>query len=570
MCQSKWEEILKEVEANLAMAGSLEPLVEQAIQDLLNLIESLVADIKSLREKVKFLQAQLADKKKPKTTDPGDADNPDDPKKPAKKNPKHSSEARRRKVEPPIDATTSDRRTFKDVTIHEVHECPVDPEILPADAQRCADEPVVIQGIKIEPHNIQFNRQVYYSPSEGRYYRGPLPAGYGPGDFSPELQSLIVSFKYIGGMSEPKIRELLENFQVDISAGSISNILTNTAEQFEGEFQEMYRAGLASTPYQQTDDTAARVKGESWHTHIVCNPFYSAYFTRRRKDRLTVVSVLEDRVLLDFRFNGETRQLLDDLGVPAKWRERVAQLGEDITLDSAAMTEQLDTWFGKDRGGRSRDQIEQAAAIVYYRHQTEFPVAHILVCDDASQFDRITETLAGCWVHDGRHYEKLTPLVSRHEVVLEQFLEQYWKFYAELIRYRAGPSPAEAARLRTAFDELFATQTGYAELDDRIAKTAAKKDPLLVVLDHPEVPLHNNAAELGARVCARRRDVSLHSVSERGARAMDIFTSLVQTCKKLGLSAYAYFRDRLSCRHELPSLADAIRSAAAAAAVATH
>ena len=78
-----------------------------------------------------------------------------------------------------------------------------------------------------------------------------------------------------------------------------------------------------------------------------------------------------------------------------------------------------------------------------------------------------------------------------------------------------------------------------------------------------QLPLHNNASELGARVSARRRDVSLHSRSERGVRAMDIFTTLVQTSKKLGLSAYAYLRDRLSGSLELPPLAESILQAAA-------
>ncbi len=119
--------------------------------------------------------------------------------------------------------------------------------------------------------------------------------------------------------------------------------------------------------------------------------------------------------------------------------------------------------------------------------------------------------------------------------------------------------------MRIEFDELFSTRTLYAALDDRIAKTAAKKNELLTVLDHPEVPLHNNASELGARVSARRRDVSLHSQSVRGARAMDIFTTLVQTCKKLGVSAYEYLHDRLSRQYAMPSLAQCIQQAAQSA-----
>jgi len=157
-------------------------------------------------------------------------------------------------------------------------------------------------------------------------------------------------------------------------------------------------------------------------------------------------------------------------------------------------------------------------------------------------------------------------VVPRHADMLELFRERYWKYYRSLQNYRAGPSEHQAALLRLEFDELFSTCTGYAALDDRIAKTAKKKDGLLNVLLHPSVPLHNNASELQARVSARRRDVSLHSKSIRGARAMDIFTTLVQTSKLHGVSAYAYFRDRLCRNFHLPSLATIIRTAARATA----
>ena len=135
--------------------------------------------------------------------------------------------------------------------------------------------------------------------------------------------------------------------------------------------------------------------------------------------------------------------------------------------------------------------------------------------------------------------------------------------------YRGSPTKERAAQLRLEFDELFSTRTGYADLDARIAKTAAKQDELLTVLSVPEVPLHNNASELGARVSARRRDVSLHSRSTRGVRAMDTFTTLVQTSKKLGISAFAYFRDRLSGACEMPSLSQAILQQANAVSAGT-
>ena len=148
----------------------------------------------------------------------------------------------------------------------------------------------MIQDIEIQPRNTRFQRHVYYSAAEHKFYRGSLPSGYGNSDFGPDLRALMLSLKYCGNMSEPKIREFLANFDVQVSAGSVSNILTNTAAVFEQEYHDLLTAGLSSTPYQQTDDTSARVRGESWHTHILCNPFYTAYSTRASKDRCAASS----------------------------------------------------------------------------------------------------------------------------------------------------------------------------------------------------------------------------------------------------------------------------------------
>jgi len=541
--------ILKRIEEHLATVVDLDPQAEQAIQDLLNLVEHLVANQEALHQEVQRLKQQLDNKKQTKTTNSAADDKPDTD---------HSSEKHRRKRQKPRPQPAGDRRSFKDLTIHEIIECPVDPDVLPPDAMRLSNESVVIQDIEIKPRNIRFDRHVYRSASKNKTYYGPLPAGSDRGDFGPGLRALILSLKYCGNMSEPKIGEFLQNFDVQISAGSLSNILTNTAQSFEDEFDDLFTAGLASTTYQQTDDTSARVAGKFWHTHIVCNPYYTAFFTRPHKDRLTVLSVLQNTASPGFRFNAKTLKLLQPYEIPQKWQRRVAALGEDVQYDAEACRALLDDWFGVGRTSPARTQIEQAAATVYYQQQTRVPVVETLVCDDARQFKSITDHLALCWIHAGRHYEKLSPVVSRHSVLLDAFAEKFWDYYAALQRYHDGPTATEAERLRLEFDELFSTRTGYASLDDRIAKTAAKKNELLRVLSQPEVPLHNNASELGARVSARRRDVSLHSKSERGARAMDIFTTLIQTCKKLRISAYAYLRDRLTRRYAMQSLADQI------------
>jgi hypothetical protein len=552
MGTSELQSMIEQVERLLA-EEVLSERVEAAIQKLLNAIESLSADKRSLADEIKRLRKRLEQKKQAKTTSPPDQDEP-------LPTTDHSSEMRRRNLQKK-QRKGIDQRTFKDLAIHETVECPVDPADLPPDAVRLADESVIVQDIVIEPKNTKFQLQVFYSATLQKYYRGHLPAGYDRGDFGPDLRALIVALKYSGNMSEPKIGELLENFDVQVSAGSLSHILTGSASDFEQDYRETLLAGLASTTYQQTDDTSARVDGESWHTHILCNPFYTLYSTRPRKDRLAVLEVLQNTCELHFRFGEKMLELLKaEFEIPAKWRQQIADLGE-VELTSPELKTLLDDWFGECNRSL-RTAIEHAAAIVYYRHQSSVPVVRTLVCDGARQFRLLTEQRALCWIHAGRHYEKLSPVVGRHAAALAAFQDRFWSYYAALQDYRAGPTPQWADRLRLEFDELFSTSTGYAALDDRIAQTASQREELLTVLSESSVPLHNNASELGARVSARRRDVSLHSRSARGARSMDIFTTLVQTSKKLGISAYAYLRDRFRGAGELPSLGEAIQQAA--------
>ena len=551
MNRTEVESSLKDVEELLGSGLELPDAVERAVRMLLNLVEALCSDKQELLSEVDRLRKQLEDKKRGKNSsgnekDPNDLSSgkrlPPDPNKPPR--------------------LFRDRRSGKELEIHETIPCPIDPSILPPDAIRHPDQSVVVQNIVIKSHNIEFVQEVYYSPKEKKSYRGVLPAGFDTSDFGPDLRALILSLKYSGNMSEPKIGEFLENFGVEVSSGSLSNILTGTAVQFEKAYGEVLVSGLTSTNYQQTDDTSARVAGKSWHTHIVCNPYYTFYSTRASKDRLSVLSVLQNVKSLRFRFNSQTLDILDnEFEIATKWREKISLQIEsqngDFELDAVEFETLFDEWM-KTTCSADRLAISHASAIVYYRNQTSIPVVRVLACDDAKQFKLVTEHIALCWIHEGRHYERLSPVVASHKQSLEDFFKRFWEYYGRLQKYQGGPTKLQAVELREDFTKLFSTKTGYDALDKRIAITSTKQLELLTVLDYPDSPLHNNVSELGARVSARRRDVILHSVSERGVHSMDVFTTIVQTCKKLGYSAYKYIL--LHIRHDpcAPSLAKMI------------
>ncbi len=85
----------------------------------------------------------------------------------------------------------------------------------------------------------------------------------------------------------------------------------------------------------------------------------------------------------------------------------------------------------------------------------------------------------------------------------------------------------------------------------------------MAVLVHPEIALHNNPVELGARQRVRKQDVSLQACKAKGLAAWDTFQSLVETAKKLGVNIYRYLYDRVSGQNKLPGLASLIAQKAA-------
>jgi len=53
---------------------------------------------------------------------------------------------------------------------------------------------VVVQGILIKTDNVEYKKEVYYSPSQNKTYIGKLPIGV-KGEFSPEIKSLVYTMK---------------------------------------------------------------------------------------------------------------------------------------------------------------------------------------------------------------------------------------------------------------------------------------------------------------------------------------------------------------------------------------
>jgi hypothetical protein len=441
--------------------------------------------------------------------------------------------------------------------------CPVNRSELPTDAIFKDYDDVVIQDIKIETDNVKYRREVYYSPSEKKSYRGKLPEGVeGRGEYGIGIRSLIPLFKSECNMTEPCLLDFFENFGIIISKTYISTQWTTGYLNFHDEKDAIVQAGLASTIYQQMDDTGARVNGENYYTHILCNPYYSAFFTRPRKDRLTILKILNHNASLMYLYNETTQQFLKG---EFELSERLCQALDNHFKGQKLCNERefeghLDQITEAKIGPTIRKRIKESFAMAAYWQQNDIPVIKILMSDDAPQFKKITKEQILCWIHDGRHYKKLSPFVKQHQDELDAFLEKYWDFYHQLKDYKESPSFIAFFVLNKEFDDLFTSQTDYEYLNERIKKTFAKKKELLLVLKYPDLPLHNNASELAARVQVRHRDVSFQTKSEAGTKIKDTFMTLSETAKKLGVRAYDYIHDRVSGCYKLPSLATIIEN----------
>jgi Transposase IS66 family len=438
----------------------------------------------------------------------------------------------------------------------------VAPTLLPPDAQFKGYETTVVQDLVLRPDTVCFHKAKWYSPTTGQSYLAPVPVGY-EGEFGPGIKALTLAWYFAGEMSEPKIRDVFGSVGIQISAGQVSNLLIQHQESFHTEAAAVLAAGLRSSPWQHLDDTPTRVDGQNHACHVLCNPLYTAYQTTAAKDRPTVLDVLQGGAPRRYLLNGEAEAWLAQTGV-ARWvREQVARLPRD----QAFTAPELDALLARHLPGLGPQQarwVQDALAVAAYHAQTAWPVVRLLVCDDAPQWHGVTDALALCWIHEGRHYKKLWPEIAAHRVVLDDILTRFWTYYGDLRAYQEAPRADTRVQLEAAFEALFATRTGYHALDDRLAKTRAKGQELLQVLAHPEVPLHNNPAELGARRRVRKRDVSFGPRTATGARAWDTFMTLVATTHKLGVSFYTYVRDRLTSAHQVPGL-DALITARAPA-----
>ena len=433
-------------------------------------------------------------------------------------------------------AGSKKRSKTADLVIDE--EIPIAPESIPPGSTFKGYQPYTVQGIKIFPYNVCYLLERWETP-DGKSIVGKLPEGV-KGHFDPQLKRYILYQHFQCHVTQPLLLEQLREMGVDISAGQLSRILSEDKDIFHDEKDAILSTALKVSDYINADDTGARHDGKNGYCTHIGNEFFAWFQSTDSKSRINFLELLRA---------GQTDYVINEDGLQYMQNQHLAKSVLQVLADhDKKHFADISEW----------QQHLQELKIVNHRHikiATEgaligsllhhgLPRSLVIVSDDAGQFNILNHAL--CWIHAERLINKLIAPTEEKRKVLEGVRKQIWDFYDELKAYKISPDKTKKLELEKKFDEIFTQKTKYQMLNLALERLHKNKAELLLVLDRPEIPLHNNLSENDIREYVKRRKVSGSTRSKLGRRCRDTFTSLKKTCRKLGVSFWDYLIDRLS------------------------
>jgi hypothetical protein len=414
-----------------------------------------------------------------------------------------------------------------------------------------------VQELELRGKVTRYRRERILTP-DGQTLLAPLPAEVLPGrHFGPILHAFLLYQYHQCNVTQPLLLEQLHEFGIDISAGQINAILTENHDGFHQEKATILTAGLATAAYVGVDDTGARHEGHTGVCTAVGNDLFAYFASTDSKSRLNFLQVLrgpsDGYAINDVTLAYWERQKLAQEAV-ASLRAGPCQFASTAAwqawLTAAGVTTKRHVLLATE-GALLGQLIEQGVSPDL-----------VILSDGAPQFDILVH--ASCWVHAERPLARAIPYNEAHRAALEQVRQQIWDLYQQLKAYQAHPNPEEKAALEARFDELVGQKTAYpTTIGNALKEMRDHKADLLRVLEHPEVPLHNNGTESIIRGYVKTRKISGSTRSAAGRRCRDTFASLKKTCRKLGVSFWAYLKDRLVGLGTIGRLAELIRQQAA-------
>ena len=438
----------------------------------------------------------------------------------------------------------------------EVHETQIlYPEQIPAGSVFKGYEDYLVQGLRIRLHNTRYRRARYQTP-QGETLVGELPAAVRGSHFDPELRSYILLQYYQQHVPQRLILQELWAFGVQISSGHLNRLITEGHDQFHAEKAEVLRVGLEVSSYINVDDTAARHQGQNGYCTHIGNELFAWFASTESKSRINFLELLRAGQT-DYVIDATAREYMSHQKLPA------AQLGlltEDRAVGDQAAWEAYLRELGLTTERHIRIATEGALVASLLCHGVSPEL--VILSDDAGQFNIAGFLNALCWIHAERTIHTLLPFSDANREAQETVRDQIWQFYQDLKAFKCTPSDEQKEVLEKRFEEIFTQKTGFQTLNLALQRLHKNKPELLLVLERPEIPLHNNLSENDIRDYVKKRKISATTRRAAGRAARDTFLSLKKTGQKLGLSFWHYLQDRLARHNHLPPLPLLIRTAA--------
>jgi len=401
-----------------------------------------------------------------------------------------------------------------------------------------------IQELVIEAKLVNYHLERWQLP-DGQCITAKLPDEIKGYHFGPVLRSYI-EHQNLLGVTEPQIFEQLRSFGIKISSGEISHLLIDDKENFHQEKNELLQAGLSSSKYINVDDTGARHDGKNGYCTHIGNELFAWFSSTESKSRINFLELLrcghEDYVI-----DKNAAEYMQQEKMP-KEPLKAIQENEKVFSNKEMFLQYLDSINIKTK---RLIKIATEGALVGSVLSHGFSVDLKIISDDAGQFNIFQHAL--CWIHAERLINRLIPLSENQAKDIEKALNKFWSIYADIKAYKLNPTQEEKEKITGCFDELCATESSY-PLRDALQRLAKNKKELLLVLEYPEIPLHNNLSENDIREYVKKRKISGGTRSASGRQYRDTFISLKKTCRKLGVNFWEYLLDRNHKAGRIPYL----------------
>jgi len=412
-------------------------------------------------------------------------------------------------------------------------------------------EDFTVQGLLVEPHNRLYRRERWQTPS-GESLVALLPDEVKElGHFEASLHRFVLYQYHHCHVTQPLLLEQLWELGVDISAGQVNRIITEGKECFHREKDEILRTGLRASTHVNVDDTGARHQGRNGYCTHIGNEVFAWFQSTGEKSRMNFLRLLRTGAN-DYALNTDALEYMKDQKLPQAQLQRLIKVGKIVFENEAEWNKALE-FLGITDSRHIRIATEGAVLGSVLEHDILNPDL-VIVSDDAGQFDILVHAL--CWIHAERSINKLVGFNDAQRKALAEVRTEIWGLYRDLKAYKQRPDREKRSELGRRFDRIFTMRTCYERLNQTLKRIHKNKAELLLVLERPDIPLHNNSSESDIREYVKKRKISGSTRSDLGRRCRDTFTSLKKTCRKLGVGFWDYLNDRVSKVNSLPWLPD--------------